>query len=442
LNDEVTFLTANSITGAPKNVFAPNLASVNSSLGFVVIKNNQDLRLRFVAPTDIHFVDNSGQTTQDWNQATKWDASRVPNTADKVDLSRSQAPAVQRVEVTSADATSYQITVHDQSSPITVDIKNGKTLSAVTGDITIGQNAVIELGTSGIASDTGTLAVPTTRTVTLQDGGMLKGNGTVSAGNLTVSNGTVSPGFSVGQLNVTGNYNQQSSGTLQIDVTGSNGAQHDSVAITAQAQLGGTLRVNAAGFVPTQYGLPIPILSAGSRISVFDDVQTTGNPNIYFAPIYGATGSGAGAPGSGASVDCGVATCIAGFLKGDMDRDGNEFLDAEDVQVFALALNNPLLYKLTYGISRNQPGDLDGDSLMTFDDIRLFKDLMSGSGMGSAQFDAVFNAAMATVPEPSSGLILIVGGLCMFVQRRLRPRGFASRSQCALRNKRCIREAA
>ena len=210
------------------------------------------------------------------------------------------------------------------------------------------------------------------------------------------------------------------------------------MAITGQAQLGGTIQVNANGFVLTNPGQPIPILSAGSRNGVFDDVLTSGNPNIFFAPIYGTPGSGTGAPGSGASVDCGVATCIAGFLKGDMNRDGNEFLDAEDVQVFALALNNPLLYKLTYGISRNQPGDLDGDSLMTFDDIRYFKDLMSGSGMGSAQFDAVFNAAMATVPEPSSAAFMIVGGLCMIAQRRFRPRGFTSRSQYALRKGRRI----
>ena len=93
LNDEITFLTANSISGVPKGIFAPNLASVDPNSGFVVIKNPQDLRLRFVTPTDIHFVDrNSGLTTQDSEQAAKWDLNRVPTTADKVILNRSQCP--------------------------------------------------------------------------------------------------------------------------------------------------------------------------------------------------------------------------------------------------------------------------------------------------------------------------------------------------------------
>jgi hypothetical protein len=60
LNDEIVFLTSDSISGAPKSLSAPNLHAADPDLGFVVIKNDQDLRLRFVTPTDIQFVDNTG----------------------------------------------------------------------------------------------------------------------------------------------------------------------------------------------------------------------------------------------------------------------------------------------------------------------------------------------------------------------------------------------
>jgi hypothetical protein len=196
----------------------------------------------------VHFVDNTGQTSQDWDQATKWSNSDTPNSASKVELTRSQAPAVQQVEVKSAPAFAYEVNVHDQSSPITLNIKNGQSLSASTGDVTIGENAAIALG-DGTAGNEGLLATAASKTVAVQDG-TLKGNGTVTTGNLLVSNGTMAPGFSVGHIKVEGNYTQLSTGAMKIDVSGVDGVDHDTITVSGQAQLPFCRRQHATASSP------------------------------------------------------------------------------------------------------------------------------------------------------------------------------------------------
>src|SRR5262249_27787544 len=149
-------------------------------------------------------------------------------------------------DVKSTDAAAYQLAVHDQSSPITVGIKNANTLAVAVGDVTIGQNATIELGTAGNVLDSGTLATPNSQSVIIQDGGSLKGNGVVATEDLIVTNGTIAPGYSVGHLSVAGDYQQGANSTLKIDVEGAAANQFDTVAISGAAVLGGTLRIDAA----------------------------------------------------------------------------------------------------------------------------------------------------------------------------------------------------
>ena len=286
IGNEITFLHGQSITGAPKGVFAPNLASVAPNVGFVVIKNNQDLRLRFVEPTDVHFVDNSGPGS---GLERSCKVGRQPRAHD----CRQGGPQPQpgalgpAIEVTSADAAAYQLTVHDQSSPITVAVKNGKTSAAAVGDVTIGENATIELGTAGNLMDQGTLATSSTRTVLLNDGGMLKGNGVVSAGDLVVADGTVAPGFSVGHLDVAGNYLQGGNGVLAIDVDGAAAAgEFDTIAVTGAATLDGTLRIDASQLTAAVPGTSVEIITAGGIApgTRFAEIENFGSDDIYFAP--------------------------------------------------------------------------------------------------------------------------------------------------------------
>jgi autotransporter-associated beta strand protein len=92
-------------------------------------------------------------------------------------------------------------------------------------------------------------------------GGNLVGTGTIgnatSSGTITVTNsgGTVKPGdllpsVTVGTLTINGNYAQTSSGTLEIDLAGTN--NNDLLKVTNNANLAGTLNIKLLnGFVPT-----------------------------------------------------------------------------------------------------------------------------------------------------------------------------------------------
>src|SRR5262249_11009526 len=141
-------------------------------------------------------------------------------------------------------------------------------------------NATISLGTAGNTADSGTLATSATKSVTVQDGGMLAGNGTIAAGSLVVSNGTLRPGFSVGHIDVDGSYQQGANGTLLVDINSA--TQYDTVNIAGTATLGGTLQINAANLVSAAPGTLFPIVAAGSVTGTFDSVESSGNNDVYF----------------------------------------------------------------------------------------------------------------------------------------------------------------
>ena len=71
--------------------------------------------------------------------------------------------------------------------------------------------------------------------------GVLAGTGLIQ-GNV-VNNGIVSPGSPTGTLTISGNYVQNSSGTLRIAVGGTSPGQFSVLAVSGHATLGGTLRI-------------------------------------------------------------------------------------------------------------------------------------------------------------------------------------------------------
>ena len=73
-------------------------------------------------------------------------------------------------------------------------------------------------------------------------GGLLNGNGNIF-GNV-VNGGTVSPGHSPGQINVTGDYTQTSTGTLTIQLAGRKNGQFDVLSVGGKVNLGGILQVD------------------------------------------------------------------------------------------------------------------------------------------------------------------------------------------------------
>jgi hypothetical protein len=120
------------------------------------------------------------------------------------------------------------------------------------------------------------------------DGGSLTGSGTVTA-NVNNTAGSVAPGLSAGQLNVTGNYTQSAPAALEIELGGlAPGTDFDVLSVSGTAALGGTLSVDLiGGFVP-HVGEQFLILTAGSVSGTFMAVETLA-PNLTFDVLYAPT---------------------------------------------------------------------------------------------------------------------------------------------------------
>ncbi len=82
---------------------------------------------------------------------------------------------------------------------------------------------------------------------------------------------------------------------------------------------------------------------------------------------------------------------------GDMDGDG--LLTGDDINPFVLALTDPNAYFEQHGRDPNAPGDCDDDGLLTSDDVGPFTQLIIGGSSGPS------------VPEPAALSLLAVGAL-------------------------------
>jgi outer membrane autotransporter protein len=96
-------------------------------------------------------------------------------------------------------------------------------------------------------------------------GGLLGGQG--SLGGSLVNNGSVSPGNSPGTLTVIGNYTQNATGTLRIEIAGLAPSQHDLLAINGHASLVGTLQLLGLGGFKLHVGDHVTFLTANGGVS-------------------------------------------------------------------------------------------------------------------------------------------------------------------------------
>ena len=102
--------------------------------------------------------------------------------------------------------------------------------------------------------------------------GKLQGNGTVIGD--VESSGAVAPGLSPGILTINGNYTQDPTGALQIELGGLNpGAEFDQLVVSGNVTLSGTLSVSLLnGFMPS-IGNSFDILDWGSLSGTFATLQ-------------------------------------------------------------------------------------------------------------------------------------------------------------------------
>jgi T5SS/PEP-CTERM-associated repeat protein len=175
----------------------------------------------------------------------------------------------------------------------------GSTLSAATMDIGPGHTGLLTIASGALAQASGPATIQSAGTVALAggtlnaiavtiNGGTLRGHGIVAA---EVANaGSVSPGNSAGVLTVQGNYAQSAAGALAIELGGAApGAQHDQLAISGSAALGGTLNISLINGYQLRPGDSFTILTASSVTGAFSSVNLPpiagGTLKVVYTPM-------------------------------------------------------------------------------------------------------------------------------------------------------------
>jgi hypothetical protein len=206
---------------------------------------------------------------------------------------------------------------------------------------------------------------------TFQGGGTLIIEPTASftgGGDVGVSlenQGIVRPGFSLGTLNVAGDYTQRSSGALHVDVMGTTSGSWDLLAATGAVTLDGTVSVFLLGGFTPAVGDTFKIIQAcGGITGTFDDVIFPPLPAgqrwaLRYAPTY-------------------VELATTAGLAGDLDGDGD--VDRDDAALFASYL---------------------GTGATTLADLHVLQSNL-GQGVPSPAL------SVGTVPEPATWLLAAV----------------------------------
>lgn len=409
-NDQISFLSAASISGKFDALSSPNLGVVDPGLATVVVQSATNVGVRFV-PTESGNQFAGTATNSNWASGSNWTAAVPPGSANVVTVDNSGL-VDQRVEVDadpnladSENAFVHSLVVEGTTNKMTLSVQSGSNLSAVAG-LEVSQNGIAELGG-------GTLVTSELR---IEGGGEVLGNGTV-VGNLLVGDGggtmaTLSPGIaSSGKIDIQGNYQQQSNGAILLEIDDPN--TFDTIAITGSANLDGALEVMLADPNAAPVGTVFEVMTTNGITGTFQNVSTVGADDIVLVPTYGISPL-VSLPQVGA-LAFGDSVYLTSFAEGDMDP-FTPGLGEEDAVAFALALTDPVAYRNTYGISADEMGDIDDLNGLDFDDIDDFVQLLNeatGGSMSMAQMFRIIEEVQA-VPEPNAlALVLAAGGLVL-----------------------------
>jgi hypothetical protein len=239
-------------------------------------------------------------------------------------------------------------------------------LSLAAGPFTTSGNVTAAVGssisrtgdytqTAGSTTVDGTLSA--TGIVDIQ-GGVLAGSGTVLD---DVDNaGSVQPGTSAGVLTIDADYTQDSAGQLAIEIGGLVvGTDYDQLAVTGNAVLDGTLKLDVTGGFPLTVGDTFVVMTYASHTGTFSAIDAPCMPAGEILQV--------------SELDTSVVVRVSDALIGDADCDcALSFLDLD---AFILALMDPIAYQATY---TNCVGldsvDMNGDASVNGLDIQPFVD--------------------------------------------------------------------
>ncbi len=316
-----------------------------------------------------------------WHASTSWDADGTPGIMWLATVKPTGAADQQAIVNADSQVFKAYIGGHGGAT-MTVAVQGGATLTTFN-DLDVGSGGVLRLegGTASAAN------------LNLY-GGTLAGDGTVAA---SLENyGIVTPGASAGILQIAGTYGQRGSGSLVIELGGTDNSttpQFDQVLVDDFAVLGGGLSLSLINGYSATLGDQFDILIADGGVSgTFDTlVGITIDPDTALAVTYQPD-----------RIRVTVATV------GDLTLDGvvNEF----DLARMAA---NWLSDDATWA-----DGDVNGDGVVDMADLY---GLAGQWHSGPLSTEAVAALADAFIPEPGTLAVLAgLGGLMAAYRPRRR----------------------
>ncbi|MEX2309339.1 MAG: hypothetical protein WD738_17190, partial [Pirellulales bacterium] len=289
--------------------------------------------------------------------------------------------------------------ISSQVSGRTITIGAASLTNSGTAEAVNGGNLTVPLGYTQTAGTTrlsggGTISAfanPALNTISVV-GGRLEGSGTIMAN--VANSATIAPGLSAGQLAITGDLTLASTSTLQIEIGGANqGGDFDflSEAGTQALNLAGALSVTLVnGFMPA---------AADSLIIVNSNQPITG---MFSNVVAGHVLTSDGLTSLRLSV-IGNHVVISG-LSGDYNHNG--IVDAADYVVWRHTLGQSGTSLVADGNHNNQVDAGD------YNVWRANFGEVAGRGSGAV--------ANASVPEPATTVLFIVGMPALLPQARRR----------------------
>jgi T5SS/PEP-CTERM-associated repeat protein len=295
-------------------------------------------------------------------------------------------------------ATSATMTVDGAGSSVT-QISNSM-LSV--GNSSTGSASLIVRNNALFTTSTNSIFVAPTGTLELNSGAVFDARGPMTmsgtfkflGGTLHVDNytgdldnqgGTLAPGHSAGNTNVSGIYKQESPATLQIEIGGTTpGTTFDTLHVSGPTVLGGTLNVSLiSDFIPSA-GNTFPIIMAtGGITGRFTSLVLPALSALVWQLDYQPT-----------------SLSLIVTIPGDYNHNGT--VDAADYVVWRKTLGQIGNW---FAADGNGNGIVDNGD---FDVWRAHFGQAAGSGAGAS--------ASAAVPEPAALLLMLTGILTMIVR--------------------------
>lgn len=286
----------------------------------------------------------------------------------------------------------------------TIDVQQGTLEVGLGGQLVAADSTTVQASGTLQLND-GTVQTPQ---VSIAGGGQLTGTGVIT-GNVVVGDavdgGTpavLSPGFSPGTIEIDGDLQLQTDSETIIEISGMAGNPHDTIIVSGDALLDGTLQIDAIdGYVPQAGDEFTVLMSADLDSTTFADVEAARVGDIILWPTYELS-----------------ALLVIGQLVGDMDLSG--VVDEDDIPRFAFALRDNDAYDDELYETEHEVADVDGNGRVDFGDIAMFADLVEQNSPLSAVEVAEIIQASFAVPEPNSSTLLLLGVASLLGTRRRR----------------------